>query len=260
VPRNFPGRSGTREDKVCLVSPETATAAALTGVITDPRTLGLPYPHVREPERFADVKPAVELLEPPLSAEESRQVELEKGPNISSLPEAEPLPAQIELAVVLKVGDNVSTDEILPAGSRVLPYRSNIPEISKFAFDAIDPDYAQRAKAVRKSGGHVVVGGTNYGQGSSREHAALAPRYLGLRAVLARSFARIHWQNLINFGILPLTFADPAEYDRVRQDDRLRLSGLTELAPGRSLRVANVTQNREFEAKHDLSPRQIEVL
>ena len=260
VPRNFPGRSGTREDKVCLVSPETATAAALTGVITDPRTLGFAYPRVHEPEKFADVKPSTDLLQPPLSAAEARKVELEKGPNISSLPESEPLPEKLELTVVLKVGDNISTDEILPAGSRVLPYRSNIPKIAEFAFDAVDPEYAERARAAKDSGGHAVIGGENYGQGSSREHAALAPRYLGLRLVLAKSFARIHWQNLVNFGILPLAFADPAEYDRLRQGDRLRLEGLHDLAPGKPVTVRNLTQKREFEAHHELSPRQIEVL
>ncbi|HLJ12385.1 MAG TPA: aconitase family protein, partial [Planctomycetaceae bacterium] len=260
VPRNFPGRSGTREDKVCLVSPETAVASALTGVITDPRSLGRDCPRIEEPEKFADLKPAADLLMAPLPPDEAQKIKLEKGPNIVSLPELEPLPAELEIPVVLKTKDNVSTDEILPAGARVLPYRSNIPEISKYAFDALDTTYAERAKAAQPQGGHVVVGGNNYGQGSSREHAALAPRFLGLRAVLAKSFARIHWHNLVNFGIVPLVFTDPADYDRVKQKDRLRFAELGNLSQNEELRVQNVTQGSFYQLRHDLSPRQIEVL
>lgn len=260
VPRNFPGRSGTREDKVCLVSPETAAASALKGVITDPRTLDFPYAKVAEPKRFADVRSSRELLLAPLPPEEATEVTLEKGPNIVSLPELEPLPDALEIPVILKVKHNISTDEILPAGARVLPYRSNIPEISKFAFNMVDPSYPERAEKVREQGGHVVVGGANYGQGSSREHAALAPRYLGLRIVIARSFARIHWQNLVNFGILPLTFADAAEYDRIRAEDSLRFSGLHELKLGQEIEVRNVTQGRTFATRHNLSQRQLDVL
>jgi len=260
VPRNFPGRSGTREDKVCLTSPETAAASALMGVITDPRTLGLKHPSVHEPDEFTDVQPATALLVAPLPPEEARLVELEKGPNISALPEMGPLPDTLELPVLLKVKDNVSTDEILPAGARVLPFRSNIPRISEFAFGMIDSSYPERATAVRDKGGHIVVGGTNYGQGSSREHAALAPRYLGLRAVLARSFARIHWQNLVNFGILPLTFVDPHDADGIQQGDRLHLTELDDIRPGEHLVVQNVTRNRTFVAQQALSSRQIEVL
>jgi aconitate hydratase len=261
VPRNFPGRSGTREDQVCLVSPETAAASALAGAITDPRTLSMKYPHVREPEHFRGAQSASSLLESPLAPEESRQVTLEKGPNIASLPEMQPLPPTLEVPVLLKVGDNISTDEILPAGARVLPYRSNIPAIAEYAFDAIDETYADRAKEVRDAGGHAIVGGNNYGQGSSREHAALAPRFLGLRVVLARSFARIHWQNLVNFGILPLTFADAAEYDRLQPGDRLRFTDLQALEAGRPVAVAVTGEKgRTFEAKQTLSARQIEVL
>jgi len=261
VPRNFPGRSGTREDKVCLVSPETAAASALAGAITDPRTLSMKYPRVRDPEHFRGAQSASSLLESPLALEESRNVALEKGPNIASLPETQPLPPTLELLVLLKVGDNISTDEILPAGARVLPYRSNIPAIANYAFDAIDETYADRAKEVRDAGGHAIVGGNNYGQGSSREHAALAPRYLGLRVVLARSFARIHWQNLVNFGILPLTFADPTEYDRLHPVDRLRFADLQALEPGRPVAVAVTSEKgRTFEAKQTLSARQIELL
>jgi predicted aconitate hydratase len=258
VPRNFPGRSGTREDRVGLVSPETAAASALSGVITDPRTLEMPYPRPAEPD---DPIIDTEMLLEPLPPGQARSVELVKGPNIKSLPEIEPLPDDLELPVLLKVGDDISTDEILPAGARALPFRSNIEKISKFAFDMIDANYAERAKEVRARGGHAVVGGRNYGQGSSREHAALAPRYLGLRAVLAESFARIHWQNLVNFGVLPLVFARAQDGRRVGQGDVLRMRNLRRtLAAGRTLRVRDETGAFEFDVTHDLSPRQIEVL
>jgi aconitate hydratase len=229
-------------------------------VITDPRTSNRPYPRITEPEQFADVQAATELLAPPLPPNEARRVTLEKGPNIKSLPELEPLPDSIELPVLLKVNDNISTDEILPAGARVLPFRSNIQAISKFAFDMVDSTYPERALAVRDQGGHVVVGGKNYGQGSSREHAALAPRYLGLRIVLAQSFARIHRQNLVNFGILPLTFVEVADFDGIQLEDRLQLTGLGNLRPEQQIRVQNTTRNRGFNALHGLSGRQIEVL
>lgn len=255
VPRNFPGRSGTREDKVCLVSPETATASALTGVITDPRTLGIPYPRVADPDN-----PIInrDLFVPPLPRDAALQVTLEKGPNIASLPTFAPLPDSMEVPVLLKVGDDISTDAIMPAGVRVLPFRSNIPRIAEFSFDIIDPTYATRAKQVK---GHVVVGGSNYGQGSSREHAALGPQYLGLRAVLAKGFARIHAQNLVNFGVLPLTFADPADYDGIEAGDMLRLQGMWRaLSEGNALTIENVSRQRKFQVCHFMSPRQVQIL
>ena len=253
VPRNFPGRSGTREDKVCLVSPETATASALTGVITDPRSLGIDYPRIADPD-----DPIVNraMFVPPAPCEAALQVAIEKGPNIASLPTFAPLPDTIEGPVLLKVGDDVSTDEIMPAGTRVLPFRSNIPRIAEFSFDIIDPTYATRAK---QTGAHVVVGGSNYGQGSSREHAALGPQFLGLRAVVVKSFARIHAQNLINFGVLPLTFVDPADYVAIQAGDVLRLVGVRRaLAREDELLVENVTRQRSLQVRHSLSPRQVQ--
>ncbi len=262
VPRNFPDRSGTKDDRVFLVSPETAAASALMGVITDPRTLeeelGLAYPRVSDPR-----EPILntESLQAPPPPEASRKVSLRKGPNIVSLPELEGLPDVLEVPVIFKAADNISTDEILRAGAEVLPYRSNIPEIAKFAFDVVDPDYYRKAMDTRDEGGHAVVGGSNYGQGSSREHAALAPRYLGLRMVLARGFARIHWQNLVNFGVLPLTFENPDDYDRIEQGDVLRVEGLDEvLGAGAEVEVRNVTKDESYAARHDLSERQIEIL
>jgi len=255
VPRNFPGRSGTREDKVCLVSPETATASALTGVITDPRTLGIPYPRIADPD-----DPIInrEMFAPPLPREMALQVDLVKGPNIASLPNFAPLPDAIEVPVLLKVADDISTDEIMPPGLRVLPFRSNIPKIAEFSFDRLDPTYAARAKHVE---GHMVVGGSNYGQGSSREHAALGPQYLGLRAVLTKGFARIHAQNLINFGVLPLTFIDLADYDGIQAGDVLRLADLRRvLVAGGDLLVENVTRQHQFQVRHSMSPRQVQFL
>ncbi len=255
VPRNFPGRSGTVEDQVYLCSPETATASALSGVITDPRAMGIPYPRFQEPE-VQQIHTA--LLVPP--AEADAATELEKGPNIQPLPLFEPLPDLLEGPVLLKMGDNVSTDEIMPAGAEVLPYRSNIPEISRFAFSRIDAGYYERAMPHQRTGSFVVAG-ENYGQGSSREHAALAPRYLGLRAVIAKSFARIHAQNLVNFGILPLMLEKPEDWQKIEPGDLLRLAELpAAIAADRPLRIDNLTQQQRYMASYALSPRQRDVL
>ncbi|WP_230420851.1 aconitate hydratase [Actinomadura soli] len=250
-PRNFPGRSGTSDDLVWLCSPETAAAAALTGRITDPRDLDMEPPAVRPPRRSSVNR---QMLEAPPPADEARGVALEKAPSIGVLPGLDPLPDELEIPVVIKVGDDVSTDEILQAGARALPFRSDIARLADFAFTRLDEGYPERARA---AGTHAVVGGRNYGQGSSREHAAIAPRHLGLRLVLARGYARIHWQNLVNFGILPLEFADEADYDRVAQGDVLRVEHVREgLRAGTVIEVRNTTRGETYRARHRLSPRQ----
>ena len=218
--RNFEGRSGTADAKVYLVSPETAVAAALTGEITDPRDLGLDALHVDLPDRFLIDDSAVLA---PAAPEDAAQLEVLRGPNIKEFPQGKPVGDTITAKLTLKVGDNITTDHIMPAGSKILPYRSNIPKLSEFCFAVCDKEFAQNAKA---AGETILVGGSNYGQGSSREHAALVPLYLGVRAVIAKSFARIHAANLINAGILPLTFADPNDYDALTQGETLTLTGI----------------------------------
>ncbi|MFH7321356.1 aconitate hydratase [Desulfurivibrio sp. D14AmB] len=249
-PRNFPGRSGTKNDQVYLCSPEVAVAAAITGKITDPRELG-DYPRFKLPARYL---PGDARIEPP---REGTGVEIIRGPNIAPFPDFTPLPEHWQGRVLLKVGDNITTDHIMPAGAKVLPLRSNVPAISEFVYEAVDPEFVKRAKELAPG---LVVGGDNYGQGSSREHAALAPRYLGVEVKLVKSFARIHKANLINFGIIPLTFVDPADYDKIQPGQELRIPAIREkIAAGAETLTLEVGGER-IEARLDISPRHREIL
>ncbi|PKM47208.1 MAG: aconitate hydratase [Firmicutes bacterium HGW-Firmicutes-8] len=248
--RNFEGRSGTVDAKVYLASPEVAAATAVTGVLTDPKQLG-EFTKIKMPGEFLIDD---SMIIPP--EENTAKVKVIRGPNIKPLPVNKKLPGTLKGLTLLKLGDNITTDHIMPAGAKILPLRSNIPAISQFVFSGIDLSFPDRAV---DSGGGFVIGGQNYGQGSSREHAALAPMYLGIKAIMAKSFARIHRANLINFGILPLTFVNEKDYETITEDDTLEI-GTTNLNKETELTVKNTTNGTEFKVRHDLTPRQIKIV
>jgi aconitate hydratase len=258
--RNFEGRSGTPDAKVYLASPEVCVACAIAGEIIDPRKLGVQWVKVEMPERFPH---GDEAFIEPLPEEEAKKVEIYRGPNIKPLPEFDELPESLEGEVSLIVGDNITTDHIMPAGAKILPLRSNIYAISEYVYHYVDPDFVKRAKEIRDQKGkaNIIVGGENYGQGSSREHAALAPRFLGVRAVLAKSFARIHHANLVNFGIVPLEFKHKEDYHKFSLGDEILIPELeSRLQEGKEIVVINKTTGEEIVCTYNLTPKQVSVL
>ncbi len=252
--RNFEGRSGTKDAKVYLVSPETAACSALSGCLSDPTKLGAPI-SVARPEHFPVNDNMIEL---PADATAAASMTTRRGPNIKPLPKAVPLPDSLRLTVSLKVGDNITTDHIMPAGAKILPFRSNIPKMSEFCFAQVDPAFPARAAA---AGNSAIVGGQNYGQGSSREHAALVPLYLGIRAVIAKSYARMHRDNLLNCAIIPLVFSDPADYDRISPDDELSLDNLSAVLDGAAEVICrNLSTGDSYSLSAALSAKDVRLL
>ncbi len=261
--RNFEGRSGTKDAGVYLASPEVCTASAIAGVIKDPRKLAkersIPYQKIQMPDRFPY---GDEAIIPPLAEKEAKKVEIYRGPNIRPLPDFDPFGDNIKAKVAIKVTDNITTDHIMPAGAQILPLRSNINAISEYVYHLVDPDFVKRTKQNEEQGyDSIIIGGENYGQGSSREHAALAPRFLGVRAVIAKSFARIHHANLVNFGIAPLEFVNKNDYDKFSLNDDIKISDIRKaISNGKTVKIKNVTTGEETELTYSLTPKQKEVL
>ena len=258
TPRNFPGRSGVKGDRVWLCSPEVVTAGAIKGEITDPRELDIEYPKVTQPDQWIALPDA---LIQPLPIAEAKRITIQKGVHTAPLPEIKPFPERIELPVLIKLGDNIDTDALAPAGAKVLPYRSNIQKTAEFTLMRDDPTLAERALAIKDDGGHLWIGGENFGQGSSRVHAVLAPQYLGLKIVIAKSFARIFWQNMINGGLLPVTFDDPRDFDKIKVGDILVLEKAREaIAAGTKIKLIVKDRDLVIPISHMLSLRQVEIL